>query len=125
MAFPDEPRGAETPSGETVPETHDPETHKPETDKPEINKEDTNDAAGHRDGPSAPDHAETPQQVHGEVITDSFESQYDPDAYGSDWSYSGQTQAVTVTPPPAAPPPPEPATAKPTTAMRRKKGWLA
>jgi hypothetical protein len=98
MAFPDEPRGAETPSGETVPETH---------------TTGTNETTAHPDGPPAPENPEPPQ-VSGEVITDTFESQYDPDAYGSDWSYSSQPQnAVTLTPPPPTAPPPEPTSAKP------------
>jgi sec-independent protein translocase protein TatC len=90
MAFPDEPRGAETPSGETAPST--------------------NDAASH--DASSPHETELPRQVSGEVISDSvqtsdpFHQQYDETySYGDGWSSEGRPQsAVTLTPP--APPPP-------------------
>jgi sec-independent protein translocase protein TatC len=83
MAFPDEPRGAETPSGESAPEPHTPE---PDT-------QGNNEAA-----------------IPHEARPDTSEPQYDPDVYGSDWSYSSQKEnAVAVT----TAPPPEPASAKP------------
>jgi sec-independent protein translocase protein TatC len=86
MAFPDEPRGAETPSGETAPETV-------KTD--------------HHDAP-APQEPQAPvvsgEVMSGEVITDKSESQYDPDVYGSDWSYNSKPETpVMVAPPPPAP----------------------
>jgi sec-independent protein translocase protein TatC len=82
MAFPDEPRGGETSSGETAPEPH---------------TEGANEAAAHQDTPPAPADPEPP---------------YDPDAYGSEWSYNSQPEnAVAVTT--SAPPAPESASARP------------
>lgn len=83
MAFPDEPQGAETPAGETAPETPKTENH---------------DAPAPQE-PSAP-------MVSGEVLTDKSESQYDPDVYGSDWSYNSKPETPVVSAPPSTPPPP-------------------
>ncbi len=83
MAFPDEPQGAETPASETAPETPKTENH---------------DAPAPQE-PSAP-------MVSGEVLTDKSESQYDPDVYGSDWSYNSKPETPVVSATPSTPPPP-------------------
>src|SRR5579862_7759235 len=92
MAFPDEPRGAETPTGESMSES------------PEQHIAPGNTGAGHESEPAV--------HVSGEVLSDASHSQYEEAySYSDDWASSGRTEtAVALTPPPpaalpSAPPP--------------------
>jgi sec-independent protein translocase protein TatC len=52
-------------------------------------------------------------EVSGVVITDASESQYDPDVYGGDWTYSSTHETPVATPPPPPPPPADRPSGKP------------